>query len=249
MLYLCVFYTCDIINIMEMTKKYIGIIGAMDQEIKSLISDIENVSTKTICNTNYYIGTLNNKNIVVAKSGIGKVHAAMCATAMILNFDIDKLIHIGIAGSLDDDLNVNDLAIASSTIQYDVDQTFFDMPLGFIQGIDLVNLPCSKSIIDDLKKCADSLNINYKVGVIATGDKFISDTDLKNKLITNFNAIACDMESAATNQVCYINHIDFCAIRCFSDGGEKVKTSDYFNAKVIASDTATSVIKKYLKDF
>lgn len=234
---------------MNNTKKYIGIIGAMNQEIKDLLADMSEIQTVNICNINYYTGYFTDKAIVLAESGVGKVNAAMCATAMILNFNVNKIIHIGIAGALDKELNVNDLAIASSTIQYDVDQTFFDMPLGFIQGIDLVNLPCSKPIIDELKKCADNLNINYKVGVIATGDQFISDTNLKNKLIANFDAIACDMESAATNQVCYINQIDFCAIRCFSDSSEKVNTSDYFNAKVTASDIATKVIKKYLKDF
>lgn len=242
-----VFLTCDIIKLMDNSKKYIGIIGAMGQEIKSLISDMENVTSKNICNITYYVGTINNKNIVLAESGVGKVNAAICTTAMILNFNIDKIIHIGIAGSLDKDLKVNDLAIASSTIQYDVDQTFFDMPLGFIQGIDLVNLPCSEKIVTDLKICADNLNINYKAGVIATGDQFISDTNLKNKIITNFAAIACDMESSATNQVCYINKIDFCAVRCFSDGGEDVNASDYFDAKVTASDTATKLIKEYLK--
>ena len=234
---------------MNKEKKYTGIIGAMDQEIKDLLADMNNVETLNYCNITYYIGTYANKNIVIAKSGIGKVYAAICATAMILNFNIEKLIHIGIAGSLDEDLKVNDLAIASSTIQYDVDQTFFDMPLGFIQGVDLVNLPCSEKMVNDLKKCADNLNISYKVGVIATGDQFINNADLKKKIISNFNAIACDMESAATNQVCYINKIDFCAVRSFSDGGADVKTSDYFEAKITASDTATRVIKEYLKNY
>lgn len=246
MLYLCVVYTCDIIDIMDNTKKYIGIIGAMDQEIKDLLADMKDTRQVSFCNIDYYIGTFLSKDIVVAKSGIGKVNASICATAMILNFNIEKLIHIGIAGSLDKDLNVNDLAIASATIQYDVDQTFFNMPLGFIQGIDLVELPCSNKIIEDLKKCTEHLGIKSKVGIIATGDQFVNSNDLKKKIVDTFKAIACDMESAATNQVCYINKIDFCAIRSFSDAGEDIKTSDYFEAKLTASDTATKVLKEYL---
>ena len=167
---------------MDNSKKYIGIIGAMDQEIKDLLADMNDVEVVNFCNISYHVGSFFNKNIVIAKSGVGKVNAAICATTMLLNFNIEKLIHIGIAGALDKDLKVNDLAIASSTIQYDVDQTFFDMPLGFIQGIDLVNLPCAEKIVSDLKKCAENLNINYKVGI----NYFVCSKNYSNILFLYF---------------------------------------------------------------
>ncbi len=224
----------------------IGIIGAMDAEIKELKASIKELKTEKVSSIEFYIGKINNKDVVLAKCGIGKVFAAICAEAMILHYHPKKIIHIGIAGALSSELGIKDLAIAESVVQYDVDQTAFDMPLGFIQGPDIVNIPCDKKIVEQIEASAKKLNINYKTGVIASGDKFISDNTDKEKIIKSFGAIAVDMEGAATGQVCYINGVDFCVIRAMSDGSDDDAVDMYNKSKQKSSDVATKILLEYL---
>lgn len=227
----------------------IGIIGAMDTEINELKVSIKEMKTEIISNIEFYSGKINNKDVVVAKCGIGKVFAAVCTEAMILNYHPEKIIHIGIAGALSNELGVKDVAIANSVVQYDVDQTAFDMPLGFIQGPDIVNIPCDKKIVAQIENSAKNLNINYKTGVIASGDKFISNNMDKEKIIKNFGAIAVDMEGAATGQVCYVNDVDFCVVRAMSDGGDDDAIDTYNKSKQLSSDVATKILIEYLNNY
>lgn len=224
----------------------IGIVGAMDAEINELKENIKEIEVKTISNIEFCSGKICNKDVVVAKCGIGKVFAAICAEAMILNYHPEKIIHIGIAGALSNELGIKDVVIAESVVQYDVDQTAFGKPVGFIQGPDIINIVCNKGIVAVFETCAKKLNISFKTGVIASGDKFISNNDDKENIIKNFDAIAVDMEGAATGQVCYINGVDFCVIRAISDNGSDNASETYKGAKHSSSDVATKVLLEYL---
>ena len=227
----------------------IGIIGAMDSEINELKHNIIDLSKETISGIDFYIGKINDKDIVVAKSGIGKVFAAVCSEAMILKYKPDIIFHIGIAGALSEDLGVNDVAIAESVVQYDVDQTAFNMPIGFIQGPDIINIPCNKDLVTKLKNISKNMNIKCKPGVIASGDKFINTELDKERIVKEFGAIAVDMESASTGQVCYTNDINFAIIRAMSDGGDDEAVDTYSESKQQASDVATKIILEYLKNY
>lgn len=227
----------------------IGIIGAMDAEIKELKAYIKELKKKNISNIEFYSGKINDKDVVLAKCGIGKVFAAICTEAMILNYHPEIVIHIGIAGALSSKLGLKDIAIAESVAQYDVDQTAFDMPIGFIQGPDIIQIPCDKKTISQFENCAKRLNINYKTGVIASGDKFINNNDDKEKIVKNLGAIAVDMEGAATGQVCYTNDVSFCVVRAMSDGGDGDATDTYTKSKQQSSDVATKILLEYLNNF
>lgn len=225
----------------------IGIIGAMDSEIDVLKENIANVKSEKISNIDFYTGKIFGKDVVVAKCGMGKVFASICAEAMILNYHPDKIIHIGIAGALSSDLGLKDVAIASEVVQYDMDQTAFDMPLGFIQGLDMVKIPCEKNLVSELENCAKQLNIKYKVGTIATGDRFVNSEKIKADIVKNFDAIAVEMEGAATGHVCYVNGVDFCVVRAMSDAAGDDSMSNYLKSKTSSSDVATHIIFKYLQ--
>ena len=224
----------------------IGIIGAMDSEIKVLKNNIKDLNIEKISGIDYYIGKINGKDIVVAKSGIGKVFASVCSEAMILRFKPDIIFHIGIAGALSNELGIKDVAIAESVVQYDIDQTSFNYPLGFIQGPDIINILCDKDIILNIESIAKKMNVKYKTGVIASGDKFISNDYEKENIVKEFGAIAVDMESAATGQVCHTNGVRFAIIRAMSDSGDDVAVDVYNKSKQQSSDIATSIILEYL---
>ena len=227
-------------------RTMIGIIGALDSEVSSLISNLSDIAEKKISGITFYSGIYGDKKVVIAKSGVGKVFAAMCAEAMILNYNVDRVIHIGIAGSLDKELGIKDVAIASSVVQHDMDSTALGDPPGKILETDLTYFPCAKKLVDDMSNIAKMLNIKYKVGIIASGDQFISSDVAKKKIVDTFNAIACEMEGAATGQVCFVNGVDFVVVRAFSDNSSDNSKDLYFDTKFAASDVATSIIKAYL---
>jgi len=132
----------------------IGIIGAMDIEVAELISSMENIKKETISSTIYYEGTLQGRNVVVAKCGVGKVHAAVCAQTMILKYKPDCIINTGVAGSLNSDLDIADLVISESVVQHDYDTSGFGDPVGLISGINLINIPCSKTLVEKIQSSA-----------------------------------------------------------------------------------------------
>lgn len=224
----------------------IGIIGALDSEVTSLIKDLSDVTNVTISGINFYSGKIHDKEVVIAKSGVGKVFAAMCAEAMILKFSVDKIIHIGIAGLLDESLSMDAVAIASSVVQHDMDSTALGDPPGKILETDLTFFPCAKKLIDDFENISKNLNLKYKVGIIASGDQFVTSAEVKKKIVDTFDAIACEMEGAATGQVSYVNGVDFIVIRAFSDSVGNNSKDDYYSGKFEASDRATMLVKAYL---
>lgn len=224
----------------------IGIIGAMDSEVSILKGNIAELKAEKISGIEFFSGKIFGKDVVVAKSGIGKVFATICATAMILNYHPEKIIHIGIAGALSSDLGIRDVAIANAVVQYDIDQTAFNMPMGFIQDLELVEIPCSKTLVTELESCTRSMNIHYKTGIIASGDRFISSEKDKKIIEQVFGAIAVEMEGAATGQVCYVNNVDFCVVRAMSDKANDDSLATYQNEKNDSSDVATQIILQYL---
>lgn len=224
----------------------IGIIGALDVETNELKEKLTNVKIETISGIDFFSGSFNEKNVVVAKCGVGKVFASMCAEIMILKYKPDKIIHIGIAGALHKDLKIKDVAIANDVVQHDFDFESFGMKKGQIQGIDVVKFPCSESIVKDLVKCAEKLGINYKVGTIASGDQFIESAVKKNSIVEDFDAIAVEMEGASTGQVCYVNGVDFAVVRSISDGSDEDAITTYNDSRKHSSDVSTLMILEYL---
>ena len=227
--------------------KTIGIIGAMDSEVQRLKEFISVDETVTISGIDYVCGQFEGKKVIIAKSGVGKVFAGICAQTMIITFNPDILINVGVAGSLSKDLDIADVAIANNVVQYDMDTTAVGDPLGMISGINIIYLPCDQSIVDGLSECANELGIKSKVGTIASGDSFVNSREKKKYIVDNFSAISCEMEGAAIGQVCYVNKVPFCVIRAISDNGDENSENDYFVSMTKASGVAMDLTEKYLQ--
>ena len=228
--------------------KTIGIVGAMSSEIDAVKAILTDPTTKTVSGIEFLCGDYCGKRIVAAKSGIGKVFAAICVQSMILTFAPDMILHIGVAGGLSSDLQIGDIAIGSSVVQHDMDTTAVGDPLGLISGINLVYLPCSDHVVKALEACADKLGFRRKTGVIASGDCFVNSTEKKNHIIKHFDAIACEMEGASTGHVCYVNNVDFCVLRGISDNGDENSGRDYMECMMLASDKVFRLVKEYLTE-
>lgn len=226
----------------------IGIIGAMDVEVAELIESMDNIKKETISSTVYYEGTLQGKNVVVAKCGVGKVHAAVCAQTMILKYKPDAIINTGVAGSLNSELDIADLVISNNVVQHDMDTSGLGDPIGLISGVNLINIPCSNSLVEKIEKAAKTIeNTNVIVGTIASGDQFICNQDKKDYIVNNFNALCAEMEGAAIGHVCYLNNVDFCIVRAISDKADGSAHMDFPEFTKIAAKKSTQLINTFLK--
>ena len=225
----------------------IGIIGAMDVEVKELIESMDNIKKETISGIVYFEGTLHGKNVVVAKCGVGKVHAAVCAQTMILKYKPDAILNTGVAGSLNSDLDIADLVISDNVVQHDMDTSGLGDPVGLISGVNLINIPCSNSLVEKIEQSAKTLEgTNVVVGTIASGDQFICNQDRKEYIVKHFNALCAEMEGAAIGHVCFLNNIDFCIIRAISDKADGSAHMDFPTFTLIAAKKSTQLINTFL---
>ena len=225
----------------------IGIIGAMQTEVDLLISKIENAETKTISGINFVSGKIYEKEVVVAKCGIGKVFAALCAQTMILEYGVKMLINTGVGGAISDELDIGDVAVSDFVVQHDMDTTALGDPLGLISGINVVKIAADETLVADFCHAAKEKGVRYIVGTIASGDTFISSAEKKKNIASAFDAVVCEMEGAAIGQVCYVNKIPFCVVRAVSDKADGSSGVDYMTFVAAAAEKNASVILEFLK--
>jgi len=195
----------------------LGIIGAMDMEVENLRREMQNVTEKTVGFTKFYQGELFGMPVCLARCGIGKVHAALCAQAMILEYSIDAMLNIGVAGALMEQLQIAQIVVAKSAVQHDIDTTPFGDPLGMISGPNIVHIPCDERLTALLEQAADRAGVAHICAAVATGDQFIAKLEKKDFLAQQFGAGACDMEGGAIAQCCYEMKIPYAACRAISD--------------------------------
>ena len=224
----------------------VGIICAMKKEADGIISAMEDVRNESVSGIDFNIGRIGKRSCVVAVCGIGKVFAALCAQTMILKYDPCLIINSGVAGGLSPELKICDIAIATALVQHDMDTSALGDPKGLISGINIIELPCDEGNASLLKKCAENEGIHVVSGIIASGDRFISEDSDKAFIRDTFGAVACEMEGAAVGQVCYVNAVPCCVMRAISDGGDDNAKMDYPTFAKIAAEQAVKVILNYL---
>lgn len=222
----------------------IGIIGAMSVETDALKSILENMQVETVSGVEFYTGKLYGKEIVVAKCGIGKVFAAICAQTMILRFGVTHIINTGVGGTLTDRLDLLDVAIADGVVQHDMDTSAIGDPIGLISGINKIVIPTSHMLADLAVRAADELGIHCLKGIIASGDQFIGSAEKKRFISESFGAVCCEMEGAAIGHVCYVNGVECLVVRSISDSASGKATMEYPTLAARAAEQSQKLTKK-----
>ena len=225
----------------------IGIIAAMNVEMESLRSHIENPVTEVISGIRFVRGMLEGKEVVTAVCGIGKVFAALCAQTMILHYTPDRIINTGVAGTLTDKLDIGSIAVSSAVVQHDMDTSPLGDPVGLISGINKVELPADRLMSGQLSACAKIMGIKTETGVIASGDQFVASAERKAFIVDRFKAIACEMEGAAIGQVCYVNKVPFCVLRAISDSADGSSHMDYPTFVKMAAEQSVALMRRFLR--
>ena len=225
----------------------IGIIGAMSIEVEALKEKLEDSREETVSGIDFFCGRLCGKDVVIAKCGIGKVFAAICAQTMILRFGVTHIINTGIAGTLTEELDILDVAIANGVVQHDMDTSPIGDPVGLISGINMVTLPTSLKMGEIAEAVANELGIKSRRGIVASGDQFISSSERKDFIKNTFGAVCCEMEGAAIGQVCYVNGVDFVIIRCISDNASGEAEMEYPEMVKIAAAKSQQLVEAILE--
>ncbi len=224
----------------------IGIIGAMDEEVAQIVEAMQVTKTEEKAQMTFHQGTLGGKDVVVVRSGIGKVNAAVCTQILVDDFGADAVINTGIAGSLKAEIDIADVVISSDVLHHDMDATGFGYALGQIPRMDTLSFPADKRLIELAEKsCKKAVpEIGVHVGRVVSGDQFVSDKEVKNRISENFDGYCTEMEGAAIAQAAYLNHIPFVILRAISDKADDSATMDYPTFEKQAIHNSVLLIKE-----
>lgn len=226
----------------------IGIIGAMDEEVSYLIQqmEIERKDMKAMMCFNK--GKLFGKNVVIVRSGIGKVNAAICTQILVDDYNIDAVINVGVAGGIGTEIYPGDVVIGDSLIHHDVDTSAFGEKLGQIPRMDVFDFKSDKELVKLAKEACNELKDNNSfIGTIVSGDQFIGSVEKIRWLSEEFNGLACEMEGASIAHTAYLNHIPFVVIRSISDNANNGAHVDYNEFKDMAARNANAILIHMLK--
>lgn len=226
----------------------IAIIGAMQEEVEAILNIMDEVAREEIYNIHFYKGLINQKEVVLCKSGVGKVNASMSTSILILKYSPEIIINIGTAGGLVESQNTLDIVISENLIQHDYNTSYIDGDEGigiYSKSDDVLR----NKIIKEFENLKEEVDIH--VGDIISGDIFVGDekkiVELKNKFP---KAIACDMESGAIAQVANKMNIPFIVIRSLSDIVFHDNSGiDFYKNLLKTSDRSAKMLEKFIERY
>lgn len=225
----------------------LGIISAMEEELEPILQEMDIETKDEKSSMTFYKGTFKGKQLVAVVSGIGKVNAAVCSQILISNYNVSKIINVGIAGGIGLDIYPGDIVIATDLVQHDVDATAFSFKYGQVPRLDTFEFKCDLDLVDAAKEASKKVaDLKTFYGRIVSGDQFIADVEKIKWLDREFKALACEMEGASIAHVCYLSNIPFVVIRSISDNANNGASMDYENFKDIAVKNSTIILKEML---
>ena len=229
--------------------KKLGIIGAMREEVETLVEKLTDVRQQTHAWSTYYEGKLEGMDVVVVQCGVGKVNAAMCAQILCSVYGVTHLVNTGIAGSLNAQLDIGDLVVSRDAMYHDFDCNAFGYPAGKVPGMDVIAFPADEKLMEKAFAAAEEVNPGHtKVGRVASGDQFVASKALKEKIIDLTQALCTEMEGAAIAQTAYRNGIPYVILRAISDKADDSADMDYPTFERIAAHRCAAVVMNLAKN-
>jgi adenosylhomocysteine nucleosidase len=216
----------------------------MDEEINILKSRMQSVNTKIIASMEFNEGVLEGKAVVVVRSGIGKVNAAVCAQILATVYQVNAVINTGIAGSLRNEIDIADIVLSVDTLQHDMDTTGFGYEPGVIPRMKTSVFKADEELLRLAKEvCAEYLpEVGVHTGRIISGDQFISDSIKKEWLTRQFGGYCTEMEGAAIGQTAYLNNLPFLIVRAISDKADNSAHMEYSAFEQLAISNTVKLI-------
>ena len=225
-----------------------GIIGAMPDEVASLTAAARVERRETVAGMEFHIGALGDREVVIAQCGMGKVNAALCAHTMIRLFGAAEIINTGVAGSLDNTLDIGDFVVSTEALQHDFDVS----PIGFrkaeIPYTGLAAFPAAPELRARAAAAVREAAPGQKVleGRICSGDQFIASAEQKRRIVSDFGGLCCEMEGAAIAQACYLNGVPFVIVRAISDKADDSEEVSFEVFAKTAAERCAAAVKRML---
>ena len=223
----------------------LGIIVAEDEEFFAIENIVKNINIKIIYDLEFLTGVINKSNIILVKSGVGKVNASRTTQILIDKFDVDYVLNVGSAGGVNESFNIGDIIIGTKVVQHDFDVSAFGREKGMVP--DVGRFFCSDEVlVNRLISFSDS-SLVLRSGIVASGDRFITDINVKDFIFNEFGADCIEMEGAAVAQVCFLCRKPFVIIRSISDKPNGSNNIDFDKFLRVASLNCAKIIDKLTK--
>ncbi len=231
-------------NAADSTKGRIGIIGAMEEEVTSLKEQLSDTRTTTIAGMEFCEGKLDNRNVVIVQCGMGKVNAGICANTLINQFGCSKIINTGVAGSLDNRIDIGDFVVSVDACQHDFTVEDIGFEKGEIPYTGRSSFPADEAMRNKAVEAVHEAASDVQVfeGRVCSGDQFISTKEQKELIKSDFGGLCCEMEGGAIAQACYLNDTPFVIIRAISDKADESEEMNYELFKESAAKRCASVV-------
>lgn len=221
----------------------IGIIGAMEEEVDGIRTELADPETRTIAGIRFDTGIWHGKKVVVCRSGVGKVNAAVCTQLLIDRFGAGHVLFTGVAGAADPALEIGDLVISTDCMHHDMDAS----PLGYRRGeipfAAQSAFPADRQLVELAGEISRKLfDCRVVTGRVLSGDQFIADKEKVRDLHETFGGACLEMEGAAVAQVCALNGVPFVIIRSMSDKADGSADVNFAEFTRMAADRSVRLV-------
>ncbi|MDR6551481.1 5'-methylthioadenosine/adenosylhomocysteine nucleosidase [Paenibacillus qinlingensis] len=231
-----------------MTWNKIALIGAMNEEIELLVAHMTDIKETVKAGITFREGSYFGKNVVVCRTGVGKVNAAVTTQILIDQFGVEAVIFTGVAGALDPDLQIGDLVISTECVQHDMDVTALGFPRGVIPYADNSVYAADRRLVDLAVASGEKLFAGkVKLGRVLSGDQFIASRDVVASLYQELNGVCVEMEGSSVAQVCAMNSIPYVVLRSMSDKADGSAHVNFAEFTVIASENSYKMVEDMVK--
>ena len=230
--------------------RIIGVIGAMEEEVAALKEKMNIEEQRVIAGMEFCKGICEEKPVVVVRSGIGKVNAAVCTQILCDVFHVDAIINTGVAGSLKNEINIGDIVLSTDALQHDMDATGFGYAPGVIPRMETSVFEGDQELIAVAEKVCQKVNPEIQVfkGRVVSGDQFISDRQVKERIISQFDGYCTEMEGAAIAQAAWLNKVPYLVIRAISDKADGSAEMDYSEFEMKAIEHTVRLVTGMLQN-
>lgn len=226
--------------------KNIGIVFAMKEELDETKKEFKDIIVHSIYDLDIYECKYKKLTCFLVESGIGKVNAARSTQILIDRMNVDCILNVGVAGAISKDINICDIVIGNKLVQHDFDLTLFNYKKGFIPNVGRY-IECDQNLINIARNI--KVDAKAKVGVISSGDIFISDKQMGAKINKKFDALCVEMEGASVAQVCNLCKVPFLVVRAISDSPYDNNNHITFEEfLIISSNMAASFVVQFLNE-
>jgi len=223
------------------SKMTVAILSAMAEEMKRYLDTCTVDRTQARAGLRMHEAGHAGHDLVLVRSGVGKVNAALCTQLIVERYDPDAVVCTGTAGALHDGLDIGDIVVAEDCVQHDLHVEFLSLPRGQIPFSDLRFFSASPALVERAQT-VPLTDRTIRPGRVCTGDRFVQDPSARAEIHASLEGDCVEMEGAAVGQVCTLNDVPFLLVRAISDRADGDSDVDFQAFLHEAADASAQVV-------